>query len=102
MRKTLAKVDDGRLGRAIAGLITGALKVERVVRREREICAEIVSTGKRGTKRYGVAIAGRRVFCSCADYRERGVHCKHIAALALHELGAAAAARSERREVEVL
>ena len=100
MRKVLAKVDDARLGRAIAGLVTRALEVEKVTRREKEICALVVSKGKRGVKEYGVCIKGRQVSCSCSDYRERGVHCKHIAAVALHELGAVAQARSERKELK--
>ena len=85
--------DDGRLGRAVAGLV-----VRRVVRREKELVAEVVSRGARGERVYGVAISRRRWFCSCADYRKRGALCKHVLALALHELGEAAAAHSERRE----
>ena len=99
MRKILAKVDDGRLGRAVAGLVTRALVVQEVKRREKEVCALVVSYGKKGTREFGVCIRGRQVFCSCIDFRDRGVHCKHIAALALHELGATALARSERSEV---
>ncbi|WP_420852023.1 SWIM zinc finger family protein [Pelotomaculum isophthalicicum] len=38
------------------------------------------------------------MFCSCDDRRKRGVYCKHIAALALHELGEAAHTRSEHRQ----
>ena len=99
MRKILAKVDDGRLGRAIAGSISRALVVREIMHREKEICAVVVSYGKMGTREFGVCIRGRQVFCSCSDFRERGVHCKHIAAVALHELGALAQARSERCEV---
>lgn len=99
MRKILAKVDDGRLGRAVAGLVTRSLVVREITHREREICALVVSYGKMGTREFGVCIRGHQVFCSCSDFRERGVHCKHIAAFALHELGALAQARSERSEV---
>lgn len=102
MRKVLAKVDDARLGRAIAGLVTQSLVVREVTRREKETCALVVSNGKRGVKEYGVCIKGRQVSCSCSDYRERGAHCKHIAAVALHELGAAAQARSTRSMVRLL
>lgn len=102
MRKVLAKVDDARLGRAVAGLVTHTLLVDRVVREEKEVRAQVLSMGKQGVRAYGVCIRGRQVFCSCSDFRERRVHCKHIAAVALHELGAAALARSERREVGVL
>lgn len=99
MRRILAKVEDGRSGRAVAGLVTRALVVQEVKRREKEVCALVVSHGKKGTREFGVCIRGRQVFCSCSDFRERGVHCMHIAAVALHELGALAQARSERCEV---
>jgi uncharacterized Zn finger protein len=99
MRKVLAKVDDGRFGRAVAGLVTRALVVKEITHREKEVCAVVVSYGKMGTREFGVCIRGQQVFCSCRDFREHGVHCKHIVALALHEMGAAAQARSERSEV---
>ena len=99
MRKVLSKVDDGRLGRAIAGLVTRTLVVQEVKRRDKEVCALVISYGKKGVREFGVYIRGRQVFCSCSDFREHGVHCKHIAALALHEIGVAAQARSERRDI---
>ncbi len=102
MRKVLAKVEEGRLGRAVAGFVTRALVVQEIKRREKEVCALVVSNGRKGTREFGVCIRGRQVFCSCNDFREHGVHCKHIAAVALHELGAVAQARSERCEVNVL
>jgi SWIM zinc finger len=46
----------------------------------------VVSYGKNGTREFGVCIRGRQVFYSCSDFRERGLYCKHIAAVALHEL----------------
>ena len=103
VRKILAKVDDARLGRAIAGLVRHELVVQNVRRDGGEVRAEVVSRGKRGKQVYGVAFhvvgRGHIAFCSCADRRERGVNCKHIAVLALHELGMAAQARSEHREL---
>ncbi|HHU87302.1 MAG TPA: SWIM zinc finger family protein [Peptococcaceae bacterium] len=45
---------------------------------------------------------GHGVFCSCEDWRQRGIVCKHIAAVALHELGARAHARSTRSMVGLL
>lgn len=95
MRKVLAKVDDARLGRAVAGLLDGSLKVVDVQR------GQGVSARVKGTRgEYTVYIEGKRVHCSCMDFYKRRVHCKHIAALALHELGAQAKARSERRELD--
>lgn len=106
MRKILAKVDDARLGRAIAGLVQHTLVVEHVVRDGGVVRAKVHSRGARGEKIYGVGITvvgrGHGVFCSCEDWRERGVACKHIAAVALHELGAAAHARSTRSMIGLL
>lgn len=102
LRALLRRVDDGRFGRAIAGMVTHQLVVREVVRRERETVAEVLRIGVRGKRVYGVAIGARHATCSCSDYRERGVLCKHIAALVLHELGEAAAARSQRRKLGVL
>lgn len=101
-RGIIARVDDGRLGSAVAGMVTRQLVVSDVTRRDGEVAAEIVSSGSSGRRVYGVTIGLRFATCSCKDYRERGVLCKHIAALALHELGEVAAARSERRDVGLL
>lgn len=106
MRKVLAKVDDARLGRAVAGLVRRELVVEDVRREGGVVRAKVRSIGKRGEKVYRVGIKtvgrGFAVFCSCEDWGERGVHCKHIAAVALHELGATAQARSTRSMVGLL
>lgn len=106
MRKVLARVDDARLGRAIAGLVQHTLIVEHIVRDGGMVRARVRSSGARGVKFYGVGITvvgrGHGVFCSCEDWQERGVACKHIAAVALHELGAAAHARSTRSMVGLL
>lgn len=99
MRKVLRRVDDARLGRALAGLAMRVLSVEDVVRRDREVCVLVRSSGKTGVREFGVCIRGRQVSCSCSDFRKRGVHCKHIALVALHELAEAAQARSEHRDV---
>lgn len=55
----------------------------------------VVGQGKKDNLEFGVCIRGRQVFCSCSDFYERGVHCEHIAAVALHELEALAQTRSE-------
>lgn len=72
MRKVLAKVDDARLGRAIAGFVTRALVVERVEREGGAVRAVVRSTGKRGEKVYKVGVKpvgrGFAVFCSCEDW----------------------------------
>lgn len=95
MRKILAKVDDARLGRAVAGLMDGSIKVVDVQRDEHGISALLEGTRDEFT----VYIEGKRVHCSCLDFYSRRTYCKHIAAVALHELGAVSKARSERREL---
>lgn len=96
MKKVLAKVDEARLGRAVAGLLDGSLRVEDVIRDGRGISAEV-----RGTRdSYSVYFRGRVITCSCPDHRVRGSFCKHIAAVALHELAVFAKARSTRRSIE--
>ena len=106
MRKVLVRMDDARLGRAIAGLVQHTLVVEHVVRDGGVVRARVRTTGARGVKFNGVGITvvgrGHGVFCSCEDWQERGVVCKHIAAVALHELGAAARAHSTRSMVGLL
>ena len=47
MRRILAKVDDGRLGRAVAGLVTRRLVVQEIKRREKS-SLYILYTGKNG------------------------------------------------------
>jgi len=55
------------LGRAVAGLLDGSLKVVDVQRGEQGISARI-----KGTRdEYTVYIEGRRVHCSCRDFYER-------------------------------
>ncbi|MGI6491376.1 MAG: SWIM zinc finger family protein [Pelotomaculum sp.] len=106
MKGILARVDEGRLGRAVAGLVQRSLVVEDVVRDGGEVRAKVRSSGVRGVQVYGVGITvvgrGHGVFCSCEDWRQRGIVCKHIAAVALHELGAQAHARSTRSMVGLL
>jgi hypothetical protein len=101
VRKLLGRVDDGRLGRAIAGLGHGRCRWRMsYVGIMKSACGG--SSGKTGVRSSACVIRGRQVSCSCSDYRRRGVYCKHIAAVALHELGASAHARSTRNIVGLL
>ena len=106
MKGILARVDEARLGRAVAGLVQRSLQVVDVVRVGGAVRAEVRSVGKRGVQVYRVSVVvvgrGHGVSCSCSDWFKRGVVCKHIAAVALHELGAQAHARSTRSEVGLL
>ncbi|SFR17338.1 SWIM zinc finger family protein [Desulfoscipio geothermicus] len=101
LRRLLGKVEDGRFGRALAGIQAG-WQWECVVR-----CTERVEgLVLYGDKRYRVAIEQRGARCvarcSCDDAVARGVLCKHIAFAAMAELAAAAAARSAHRPLPEL
>jgi uncharacterized Zn finger protein len=101
LRRLLGKVDDGRLGRALAGLQAG-WQWECEVRRAERVEGLVLY----GDKRYRVAIERRGARCvarcSCDDAVARGVLCKHIAFAAVAELAAAAAARSAHRQLPEL
>jgi len=101
LRRMLGKVDDGRFGRALAGLQAGwqwecaarhAERVEGIVQYSGKQYMVVIE--KRGTR-----CAAR---CGCKDAVARGVLCKHIAFAAMAELAAAAAARSAHRQLQVL
>jgi uncharacterized Zn finger protein len=101
LRRLLGKVDDGRFGRALAGLQAGWQWECRVRNAER-----VAGFVRYGHKQYRVVIGrqGKRHFarCNCDDAIERGVLCKHIAFAAMAELAAAAAARSAHRQLPEL
>lgn len=81
MKKVLARIDSGRLSRAIAGLVQRSLIIEHIVRKGGSVRASVRYTGVRGTKVYGVGLKvvgrGHSVFCSCEDWRER-ISCSRI------------------------
>ncbi len=101
LRRLLGKVDDGRFGRALAGLKAG-WQWQCEVRQDGLVEGYV----QHGSKKYMVVIGqrGRRYFarCGCEDAVKRGVLCKHIAFAAMSELGLAAAARSAHRQLPQL
>jgi hypothetical protein len=101
LRRLLGKVDDGRYGRALAGLQAG-WQWECEARSAERVAGLVLYDGKRyrvAIERRGARCAAR---CSCDDAVSRGVLCKHIAFAAMAELAAAAAARSAHRQLQVL
>jgi len=66
VRMVLRRVDDGRLGRAIAGLVTRGLSVEDVVRRDKEVYVLVRSSGKTGVREFGMCIRGTRSAAAAA------------------------------------
>ncbi|MFA7468265.1 MAG: SWIM zinc finger family protein [Desulfotomaculaceae bacterium] len=101
LRKLLGRVNDGRFGRALAGMQAGwqweckqrqAGLVEGFVRYGSKNFMVVIERRGRG----GVAR------CGCEDTVKRGVLCKHVAFAAMSELGLAAAARSAHRQLQEL
>ena len=101
LRRLLGKVEDGRYGRALAGLQAG-WQWECEVRRGERVVGLVLYD----SKRYRVAIERRgtrySARCGCDDAVARGVLCKHIAFAAMAELAAAAAARSAHKQLQEL
>jgi uncharacterized Zn finger protein len=93
MRKLLGRVDDGRFGRALAGMQAG-WQWELGERGEGHVYGAV----RYGKKEYVVVLKrqgrGWQGRCSCKDAVVRGVLCKHVA---FAVLGLAAAARSAHR-----
>jgi len=81
--QVLAKVEAGRLAKAVEGLVAGAYYITVTEQGEGEISG-FVTNGD--GKEYGVALTEAKAFCSCCDALYRGVVCKHAVILALHTI----------------
>jgi hypothetical protein len=79
----LAKVEAGRLQKAIEGLVSGTSTVTVSQQSEQEIRG-FVANGD--GKEYGVVLSEGQSFCSCRDAMYRKGICKHAVALALYAL----------------
>jgi len=77
----LAKVEAGRLQKAVEGLVSGAYAITVAQQDEQEIRG-FVANGD--GKEYGVVLSEEQAFCSCKDAIYRHGICKHAVALALH------------------
>jgi len=77
----LAKVEPGRLQKAVEGFVTGAYSITLTEQSETEL-AGFVTNGD--GLRYGVVLTEPRAFCSCPDAMFRHSICKHAVALALY------------------
>ena len=77
----LAKVEVGRLQKAVEGLASGAYAITVAEQSEEEIRG-FVTNGD--GKEYGVVLTPERVFCSCKDSMFRHTTCKHAVLLALY------------------
>lgn len=99
LRKLLSKVEHGRFSRALVGLQAGwQWDVRHRVFVARGV--ELRGFVKYQAKVFGVSISPKGASCSCDDFVNRGVLCKHIAFVAMAELAHEAAERSAHRQVQ--
>ena len=77
----LARVEPGRLQKAVEGLVSGAYAITVTAQGEAEIRG-FVTNGD--GKEYGVVLTDGQAFCSCRDAMYRKGICKHAVALALY------------------
>lgn len=98
----LGRVEAGRLGRGFAGLRSG-WQFSCVYRAADGVRGTVSYSGARGRRHYLVEIRytgrGARSRCSCPDWQERRLPCKHVAFVAAYELALKAHLRSQHREV---
>jgi uncharacterized Zn finger protein len=80
-RTILAKVEPGRLQKAVESLVFGANTITVTEQSETEVRG-FVTNGD--SKQYGVVLAEEHAFCSCPDAMYRKNVCKHAVALALY------------------
>src|SRR5690349_10189936 len=76
-----AKVEAGRLQKAVEGIVAEAYTITVAAQSETEI-GGVVTNGD--GKEYGVVLTPERAFCSCKDSIFRHTICKHAVLLALH------------------
>lgn len=81
----LAKVEVGRLQKAVEGLVSGAYVVTVTDQGESEIRG-FVANGD--GKEYGLVLSEGQAFCSCKDAMYRKSICKHAVVLALYSIRA--------------
>jgi len=81
--RVVAKVEPGRLQKAVEGLVAGAYRIVPTSQTEAEIRG-FVTNGD--GKEYGVVLTEAKAFCSCRDAMFRHSVCKHAVILALHAI----------------
>lgn len=77
----LAKVEAGRLQKAVEGLVNGTYAITLASQTEAEIRGFVLNGDNH---QYGVVLTDGHPFCSCPDAMYRKTVCKHAVALALH------------------
>jgi hypothetical protein len=79
----LAKVEAGRLQKAVEGLVNGVYTIILASQSDAEIRG-FVANGD--GKDYGVVLSESNAYCGCKDAIYRHGVCKHAVALALHAI----------------
>src|SRR5262245_5826918 len=77
----LAKVEPGRLQKAVDGFVSGAYTITPTAQTETEVRGTVANGDG---QQYGVVLTEDRAFCSCKDSMFRHSLCKHAVILALH------------------
>jgi hypothetical protein len=88
----LAKVEPGRLQKAVEGFVSGAYAITVTEQGEAEVRG-FVANGD--GQEYGVVLTEGQTFCSCKDAIYRKGICKHAVVLALYAIRTP---RAERKE----
>ncbi len=83
--QVLAKVEAGRLQKAVEGFVAGSYTIAVTGRSETELRGFVVNGD---SKEYGVVFSEGQSFCSCKDAMYRKGICKHAVVLALHVIRA--------------
>jgi len=94
----LAKVEAGRLQKAVEGLVSGAYAITVAYQGENEVRG-FVKNGD--STEYGVSLGADGTFCSCKDAIYRRGICKHAVALALHVIRTPQTEAKEERPVNL-
>lgn len=81
--QVLAKVEAGRLQKAVEGLVSGTYAITVTEQGAAEIRGFVANGDGR---EYGVVLNAGQAFCSCKDAMYRKGICKHAVALALHTI----------------
>jgi hypothetical protein len=98
-QSVLARVEPGRLQKAVEGLVSGAYAVTVTGQSEAEVSGFVVNGDN---TQYAVVLTEDRAFCSCKDSMFRHTVCKHAVVLALHVIRTPKAeAQAEERPVNL-
>jgi uncharacterized Zn finger protein len=94
----LAKVEAGRLQKAVEGFVNRSYSITVTTQGEEEVRGFVLNGD---AKQYGVVLSDGQALCSCPDAMYRKGICKHAVALALHVIRNPQAEAKEERPVNL-